>query len=106
MKQLCTIQKRENLNKVYAIDEKGPGGACHAYCVCSNELDMNGTVIFKEDINFQKFPRLDKNSVHGFLDSAFLEIVRLRLTCFQAGYFSCHANKFALQHIAEALTSL
>ena len=33
MKQLSTIQKREKLNDVFAVDEIGPGGANHLYCV-------------------------------------------------------------------------
>lgn len=31
MRELNTIQKREKLNKVYAVDEKGCGGANHQY---------------------------------------------------------------------------
>ena len=31
MKQLSTIQKREKLNDVFAVDEIGPGGANHLY---------------------------------------------------------------------------
>lgn len=31
MRKLVTIQKRENLNAVYAVDEKGNGGANHFY---------------------------------------------------------------------------
>lgn len=33
MKQLSTIQKREKLNDVFAVDEIGSGGANHLYCV-------------------------------------------------------------------------
>lgn len=33
MKKLSTIQKREKLNDVFAVDEIGPGGANHLYCV-------------------------------------------------------------------------
>lgn len=32
MKKLSTIQKREKLNDVFAVDEIGPGGANHLYC--------------------------------------------------------------------------
>lgn len=31
MKKLSTIQKREKLNDVFAVDEIGPGGANHLY---------------------------------------------------------------------------
>lgn len=33
MKKLSTIQKREKLNDVFAVDKIGPGGANHLYCV-------------------------------------------------------------------------
>lgn len=33
MKKLSTIQKREKLNDVFSVDEIGPGGANHLYCV-------------------------------------------------------------------------
>lgn len=34
MKQLSTIQKREKLNDVFAVDEIGPGGLI-TYIVCT-----------------------------------------------------------------------
>lgn len=34
MIKLSTIQKREKLNDVYSVDEKGPGGAHHRYVIC------------------------------------------------------------------------
>lgn len=33
MEKLATIQKREKLNEVYAVDEKGNGGANHEYVI-------------------------------------------------------------------------
>lgn len=33
MRQLSTIQKREKLNSVFAMDEKGNGGANHTYAI-------------------------------------------------------------------------
>ena len=33
MNQLSTIQKREKLNDVYTVDEKGNGGANHRYII-------------------------------------------------------------------------
>ena len=44
MKQLSTIQKREKLNYVFAVDEIGPGGANHLYCVCKA-----GTATLEDD---------------------------------------------------------
>lgn len=36
MRELSTIQKREKLNEVYAVDEKGNGGANHEYIIMSS----------------------------------------------------------------------
>ena len=35
-RQLKTIQKREKLNSVFALDEKGNGGANHQYAIVSS----------------------------------------------------------------------
>ena len=37
MRELETIQKQEKLNKVYAVDKPGPGGANHFYRIASEE---------------------------------------------------------------------
>ena len=37
VRKLNTIQKREKLNNVYSIDDKGNGGANHKYVIVSNE---------------------------------------------------------------------
>lgn len=93
---LCTIQKREKLNQVFAVDEPGIGGANHKY-----EVSANGDTLCK--IEFQNGPRRDVNSVYGVLDTDLLEIVRDRLKGFQSGEFSCRENACALTHIEEAL---
>lgn len=96
--KLMTIQQRENLNDVYAIDEKGNGGAHHKYLCCGkNDLGVVG------EINFQNGARKMDGSVHGIIDSDLLEIVKHRLECFQAGEFSSEYNEKALYHVTEAL---
>ena len=42
MNKLNTIQKRENLNAVYSINEAGPGGAFHDYVVMDAEKNLYG----------------------------------------------------------------
>lgn len=42
-------------------------------------------------------------AVHGVLDTDLIEIVRDRLTAFQAGPYACRENACALTHIEEAL---
>ena len=99
-KKLITIQKREKLNNVYALDELGNGGANHMYAIVgiTDQSDDVATVI-----DFQNGPRNAEGSKHGVLDVDLLEIVKHRLTAFQAGPYACEENDKALQHITEAL---
>lgn len=112
MKKLNPIQKFENLNDVFALDEPGPGGAHHLYEV----VKLNTGRICEEDgtfrtrpenmlltVQMQEGPRKDPNAIHGVLDTDLLEIVRDRLTAFQSGPFACRENACALTHIEEAL---
>lgn len=105
MEQLSTIQKREKLNDVYAVDEKGAGGANHKYRI-QYELFPVGepkeTHIITE-IQLQNGARKEENSIHGVIDTDLLEIVRHRLQSFQKGNFSSRENACALTHIEEAL---
>lgn len=97
---MSTIQKRNNLNEVYREGEIGPGGAYHEYKVRIPKGDGYETA---QRIVFQKGPRNGSGSTSGVLDADLLEIVRDRLTHFQAGDFACRENAIALTHIEEAL---
>ena len=101
MEKLSTIQKREKLNDVYVVDEKGNGGANHCYSVCEN----SGMEIAEKylTIKFQNGTRKEKHSIRGVLDTDLLEICRHRLQCFQQGEFATRENAVALTHIEEAL---
>lgn len=101
MEKLSTIQKREKLNNVYAVGEKGNGGAYHEYDITFDKL--NNGYISTNKIIFQNGPRKESDSVHGVIDTDLLEIVRHRLQCFQAGGFATRENAIALTHIDEAL---
>lgn len=100
MEKLSTIQKRENLNEVFVIDEKGNGGAYHKYKI---ELIKENGMRQVEKIYFQNGARKLPDSIHGILDTDLLEIVRHRLQCFQKGDFATRENAIALTHIEEAL---
>ena len=104
MRELNTIQKREKLNKVYAIDEKGNGGANHRYEIDCPPGETNG---FPQSdvtiIQFQNGARNLPDSVYGVIDTDLLEIVRDRLKGFQSGEFATRENAIALTHIEEAL---
>lgn len=101
MYKLNTIQKREKLNEVYVLDDKGPGGANHVYMICKKDKDILDSVLV--DINFQKGPRKEGSSTNGIANEDLLEIVRHRLQCFQEGPYSSRENACALTHIEEAL---
>ncbi len=100
MEKISTIQKREKLNEVYAVDEKGAGGANHEYLIVSDSglQDPKETII-----QFQNGARKEEGSIHGVIDPDLLEIVRDRLKSFQDGPFSSRENACALTHIEEAL---
>ena len=101
MRKLNTIQKRENLNRIFAVDEPGNGGAYHEYRIDENSSQTLGKTMAV--IKFQNGPRNDENSTHGVIDTDLLEIVRDRLKSFQEGPFSTRENACALTHIEEAL---
>ena len=103
MKELSTIQKREKLNKVYAVDEKGNGGANHKYQIFMAGCNPNTSEDGIAEIQFQKGARKEPDSIHGVIDTDLLEIVRDRLKAFQAGPFATRENACALTHIEEAL---
>lgn len=111
MNKLSTIQKRENLNEVYA-SEKGVGGAAHYYmivkagCAAANEED---DVILVQpadvlaEIRYQEGARKDENAIHGVTDQDLLEIVRDRLRGFMQGDMPTRETACALHHVEEAL---
>lgn len=97
-RELITIQTENKLNKVYSMDEKGPGNANHTYLIDTPDEDIV--------IHFQKGPRKEIDSQHGALDVDLLEIVRDRLTGFQSGDFACEENAKALTAVEDALIAL
>lgn len=107
MEKLITIQKREKLNDVVAVDEVGNGGANHRYVIAKKGShtwengSYSGDVM--ADIQFQNGARKEEGSLHGVIDSDLLEIVRHRLQSFQNGEFATRENAVALTHIEEAL---
>ena len=98
--KLRPIQKHNNLNSVWSTDSIGPGGAHHEYAICKSTDEQRQVL---QEINFQKGVRNESTSVDGILDVDLLEIVRDRLTSFQAWEGKCRENAFALTHVEEAL---
>lgn len=98
MEKLSVIKKRNRLNDVWRLDNKGPGGAYHHYTICKN-----GEEDKMAEIKFQKGGRNTEGSIAGVTNEDLLEIVRDRLTAFQSGEFRCRENACAITHIEEAL---
>ena len=69
MRKLSTIQKRENLNAVFAIDEPGNGGANHTYAV--HKYGETPTILNEPlaIIQFQNGARKIPTSIHGVIDT-------------------------------------
>lgn len=112
MKKLNTIQKFENLNEIFAIDDPGPGGAYHLYQICKRDSgqisDEDSTFRASAEnmlltIQMQCGPRKEPSAQNGVIDADLLEIVRDRLTAFQSGPYACRENACALTRIEEAL---
>ena len=111
MNKLSTIQKRENLNDIYA-GEKGVGGASHDYMIVKAgraAVDGEEDVILVQptdvlaEIRYQEGARNNENAIHGVTDQDLLEIVRDRLSGFVQGDMPTRETACALHHVEEAL---
>lgn len=97
--EIPRIQRSNRLNRVYALDEPGPGGARHVY-----RVERDGVPL--AEIHFQRGPRKDPNAVPGVTEADFYDILNDRLTAFQSGDFKCQANVDALNHTVAAASAL
>jgi len=98
--KLSTIQKREKLNTVYRVGEKGPGGAYHDYEIWADAKQDYYPLL---KVQHQKGPRGDLESRKGIVDQDLLEIVRDRLICFCDGNMPTYETEMALQNVECAL---
>jgi len=85
---------------VFAVDEKGPGGANHVYEIISLEKPIG---LCKVD--FQKGP-IKESGINGIQNEDLLAIVIDRLQGFQKGDFACKENSRALLDLYGALINL
>lgn len=86
--------------KIVVLDEKGPGGAHHAY-----RVDYGPGETDCQNITFQRGP-IGEDGLNGVQIEDLLAICRDRLACFQNGPFPCTHNEIALQAIDMALNHL
>lgn len=99
--RLLRIQKRNNLNSVFAIEtphlvNKG----YHAYKIVFGHEEKFDQSTY---LHFQNGPRNEEGSTPGILDTDLLEIVRHRLKSFQEGPFRTRENEIVITKIEEAL---
>jgi hypothetical protein len=99
MDKLSTIQKREKLNEIFIVDEKGNGNSNHLYEILTNDQQRNSVGV----IQFQNGGRKIEGSEHGVTGEDLLEIVRHRLQCFQTSEYACRENEKALGYVEAAL---
>lgn len=111
MEKLSTIQKRENLNEVWAL-EKGIGNGTRCYMIVKSnrataDYENDQLIVDANDciavLQFQDGSRKDPKAITGITNEDLLEIVRNRLKEFQSGEFATRENACALTHIEEAL---
>lgn len=95
MRKINTIQKRENLNQIYSLDDM-PGRAPAVYMVSRGDKII-------QDIRFQKGPRDEEDSKSGVIATDLLEIARDQLLQLQREGLACKENNEALRHIEESL---
>jgi hypothetical protein len=82
---------------IEAVDEPGPGGACHAYRITPTRGNASGVLI-----QFQNGPLAETDYPNGLSQEALLAIVEDRLIGFQKGPFACRETAVALTKIQEA----
>ena len=109
MRKLDTIQTKENLNDIYAIDNIGPGNANHQYMIVPSKTQITDEILnygYLSKIQMQNGPRNETNITNGLTTSDLLEIARDILKGFQSGDFANIYNEKALGHIEIALLYL
>lgn len=82
---------------VAAVDEPGPGGACHKYRITPTRGNATGVLI-----EFQNGPLKETDYPNGLSQEALLAIIEDRLIGFQKGPYACRENAVALTKIQEA----
>ena len=102
MRKLNT-NKNEN-TEVFAVDERGPGGANHHYEV-HGKIKTSDLFPPKHIFIFQKGP-LKENPMNGIQNEDLIAIVIDRLNGFQKGDFECIDNAKALVNLYGALVNL
>src|SRR4051812_25711169 len=89
---------------VFAVDERGSGGANHRYHIDGPIREIGGETApaFRVDIRFQKGP-INEAGVNGITSEALLAVLLDRHQGFQSGQFPSRENALAITKLEEAL---
>ena len=87
-----------NYTEIFALDDRGAGGANHKYSIGSVEQPSTIYTV----INFQN-GAIKENGVNGCHNEDLIAIVIDRLQGFQSGDFKCRENAIAITKLEEAL---
>lgn len=90
---------------VEALDDPGPGGACHVYAIDPASYKGERTHQAPAIIHFQKGPVYERG-VNGISIESLLAVCIDRLEAFQAGLYACAENEAALIGVRSAMRSL
>ena len=87
--------------KVVALNDPGPGGACHKYAVAKTDAE---DPLFRHFayVKFQRGP-IKEHGVNGCHHEDLIAIVIDRLKSFQQGVFICRENALAITKLEEAV---
>lgn len=86
--------------RVIAFDDRGPGNANHDYRI---EPTTCGGNAIGTRIEFQKGPLQETIYPNGISNEALLAVLIDRLEGFQSGPYSCRENAIALTHLQDAM---
>ncbi|MGD1952070.1 MAG: hypothetical protein ACFB14_20840 [Leptolyngbyaceae cyanobacterium] len=101
MAEIFNQEYAGTVNRVFALDEPGPGNGCHQYCV---EIESAGR-LFRTETNFQKGP-VKEVGLNGIQNEHLLAMVIHRLQGFESGPYACRENALALTKLQEAMHCL
>ncbi|NEZ62261.1 hypothetical protein D0962_05635 [Leptolyngbyaceae cyanobacterium CCMR0082] len=98
MQKIFEQDYADTINRVFVVDEPGPGNGCHQYRI---EIEADGAE-FCTETNFQKGP-VKEVGLNGIQNEHLLAMVIHRLQGFQSGPYACEENALALTRMREAM---
>lgn len=107
MRTIERHRKGDPLNheiSIVALDEPGPGGACHQYQLSLPDPESEDLLVVP--LHFQKGGVVETGGVNGISNEALLAVVEDRLSGFAQGPFADQHTIEALRFVTRALKAL